>query len=294
MQNSITPVRIANAILQDTSYNGLYVIVEGEKDEKLYQKFLSDPKTRIRPAFGCNKVREVLTILNKRGYDNRIGIIDADFNNILKVSDKIDGLFVTDDHDIEVMMIKTPALEDVLHTICSKKSIEEFNKKNSKTLRDQLYSLGKEVGYLKLANRVYDLGLVFKPKTNDGRQLKYSNFTCSSSFNFLGKEKLIETVLNYSRNKSESIKSESIINQKFDEIYNTENDLLQLINGHDLSNFLYILMKKIIKSRNRILVDFNSIEDCLILSYNLSFFKDTLLYKQINIWADSNNISIFR
>ena len=53
-----------------------------------------------------------------------------------------------------------------------------------------------------------------------------------------------------------------------DDILDQELDLMQLVNGHDLANFLYILMKKILKSKNKMLNDFTCIEDSLILAYD--------------------------
>ena len=80
MEQYITPERTANAILQDNSFNGYYLVVEGNKDVKLYGKFVNNQDFRIKPAFGNEKVKEVLSILEDRGFDKRIGIIDSDFN----------------------------------------------------------------------------------------------------------------------------------------------------------------------------------------------------------------------
>jgi len=156
------------------------------------------------------------------------------------------------------MIIKTKALEHVLNIYCSASKIKEFEKKIGITIREALLKLGEEIGYLKLANKIYDLGLVFKP-----------------------------------RNKSSSIKSKSEIETKYKEISEKELDLMQLVNGHDLSNFLYILMKKILKSKNKMLNDFSCVEDSLILAYDFSYFKETELFSQITNWSKANKIDFF-
>ncbi len=293
MIEEITPDRIANAIMMNSSFTGYYIIVEGKKDVKLYSKFIVEKKVNIEPAFGNEKVIAVLEILEKRGFERKIGIIDSDFRKILGIKKDIDGLFVTDEHDIEVMMIKTKALETIINTYCSKTSIKKYEEDIGTSIRDKIYSLGKEIGYLKLANKIYDLGLVFKPKNPDGKQINYSKFTCSRSLNFLGKDKLVDTVINYSNNKSKNIKDKRIILDKLQEIENNDYDLLQLINGHDLTNFIYLLMKKVLKSKNRMLVDYNSVEDSLILAYELNYFRDTQLYKNVKDWEVKNNTQIF-
>ena len=215
------------------------------------------------------------------------------FSKGIKSREEIGGLFITDDHDIEVMIIKTKALESVLNVFCSKEKIKEFEKVKGISIRDALFILGKEIGYLKLANKVYDLGLVFKPKDTEGNQINYTNFVCDKKLEFLGVDKLIDTIINYSRNKSEIIKSREKISEKLSAINSQELDLMQLVNGHDLSNFLYILMKKILKSRNRMLNDFNCVEDSLILAYEFKHFKETELFSQIVDWSKLNGVHFF-
>ncbi|WP_417785680.1 DUF4435 domain-containing protein [Tenacibaculum sp.] len=293
MEEYITPERTANAILQDNSFKGYYLIVEGNKDIKFYGKFINNQCFRIRPAFGNEKVKKVLNILEDRGFNKRIGIIDSDFNKILENEINIDGLFITDDHDIEVMIIKTPALENVIRVFCSSAKIQKFEKENKTTIRESLLSIGKEIGYLKLANKIHDLGLVFKPKKVEGKLIKYSNFTCDKTLSFLGEEKLIDTVINYSRIKSPSMKPKADIKNSYTKLKEDDYDLNQLVNGHDLSNLLYLLMKKALKSRNKMLINNDSVEDSLILSYDYEYFKDTELYKSLKDWSDTKGLSLF-
>ena len=168
MEEHITPQRIANSIMLDTSFSGYYLIVEGPKDSKLYGKFFSQEIIHLKEAFGNEKVKEVFTILSERGFDRKFGIIDADFTRITGEEIEVDGLFITDDHDIEVMVIKTKALEHVLNVFCSKNKMQEYEKKHGMTIRDRIFQLGKEIGYLKYANKIHDLGLVFKCQVSQG------------------------------------------------------------------------------------------------------------------------------
>ena len=172
MEKDITAERTANAIMLNTSFEGHHLIVEGKKDQKVYEKFINDKEIIIQIAFGKEKVKEIIRILTERGFNRKIGIIDADFIRINEEEDIIDGLFITDDHDIEVMIIKTQALENVLNTVCSKPKITAFEKESRNSVRNQIFILAKEIAYLKLANKLYDLGLVFKPKNPEGKQIK--------------------------------------------------------------------------------------------------------------------------
>lgn len=294
MEAYITPERTANAIMQDIDFNGFYLVVEGKKDLKLFGKFINHEEFRLKPAFGNEKVKRILQILDERGFDNRIGIIDSDFNELLGLKEEIDGLFITDDHDIEVMIIKTIALNDLLSVFCSGKSISDFEKNQKDTIQNILFGLGEEIGYLKYANKLYDLGLVFKPEKVDGNHLKYKNFVCDKTLQFLGSDKLITTVINYSTNRKTELKTRGTIEEKHKEVITQDLDLNHLVNGHDLCHFLYILMKKVLKSRNKMLQDHNSVEDSLILAYDFESFKQTNLYDGLSRWAKVKAIRIFQ
>ena len=293
MEEHITTERIANAIMQNTTFKGYYIIVEGPKDSKLYGKFINHQEIIIKEAFGNQKVKMIIEILTERGFDRKIGIIDADFTRIIKEDVEIDGICITDDHDIEVMVIKTQALVNVLRVFCSKSKIEKFEKKYKVSVRDKIFELGKEIGYLKFANKIYDLGLVFKSKNPEGKQIKYKNFISDKTLKYLGDDKLIDTAINYSVNKSENIQSKDIINDRLSEIKQEEYPLDQLVNGHDLTNTLFILMKKVLSSKNKMLQNINSVEDSLTLAYQFDDFKTTDLYAEIKSWADENEVEVF-
>jgi hypothetical protein len=293
MEQFITPDRIANAIMQDNSFTGNYLIVEGIKDVKFYQKYIDRSTFRIREAFGNEKVKLILKILNERGFNRRIGIIDSDFNTILNMNEKVDGLYITDDHDIEIMIIKTKALEDVISLFCSKAKIEGFEKKKGKPIREVLFDLGKEIGYLKLATKIHELGLVFKPSAAEGNQIKYRDFIDEETMNFLGSSKMIESIMNYSRSRSNVLKGKSEIEKKLVEVTKVTYDKHHLVNGHDLNNLLYILMRKTFGSRNKMLTGHNSVEDSLILAYDYADFQKTNLFQSINGWAQQNNQKVF-
>lgn len=292
MEEFITNERIANSIMQNKSFKGYYLIVEGPKDSKLYGKFFNRDKVLIKEAFGNQRVQDIFNILSDRGFDQKLGIIDSDFRRITDDEVEIDGIFMTDDHDIEVMIMKTKALDDVIRVFCSQSRVQAFEKEKGMSIKDKIFSLGKEIGYLKLANKTFDLGLVFKPKNPEGNHLKYRNFICDKTLNFLGADTLITTANNYSVNKSQKIESIEDISARLNETKETEYILDQLVNGHDLSQILFILMKKVLRSRNRMLQDHNSIEDSLTLAYDINDFKETDLYKDIQDWSEQRDIEI--
>lgn len=294
MEDNITPSRIANAIMQDQRYHGIYLAVEGKKDLKLFRKFVSSDDVEIKVAFGCEKVKEVLKILEDRGFDRVVGIIDRDFKEIQGEVDVLDRLFLTDHHDIEVMMINSSSLDHVLSVCCNSDRIKSFEEKNGTDIRNTVLELGKEVGYLKLANKIHNLGLLFKPDRPEGNVIKYRDFICDKTLDFKGEEKLINSVVNYSRNRSKNMKNTDEIKDCYCKVCSQSYDLNQISNGHDLSNILLILMSKVLKSGNKLLANYNAVEDLLIIGYEYSEFKDTNLFKNMDKWSQSSGFRIFK
>lgn len=290
----MTPERIANAIMMDKRYKGYHLIVEGPKDLKLYKKFADSNSLKIKVAKGHTKVKKVLSLLDKENYKRRIAIIDSDFNNILGTKEKTKGLFYTDNHDLEVMLIESESLENTIDIYCDETKVKAFEDKNNVTIREIIYLLGKEIGYLKLATKTNELGLVFKPKSVEGNQIKYNKFICAKTLNYLGDTALINAAINYSTNRGTTIVHKDEINRILAETKQKEFEVLDLINGHDLSNILYILFKTVLKSSNKMLSDFNCIEDSLILAYEYSFFKKTNLYKEILQYSTINSVVLFK
>jgi hypothetical protein len=292
MINDITPDRIANAIMQDNTFEGLYVLVEGNKDFKLFSKFLNLNNTRIKQTFGRNKLLKAFELLCNRGFERKIGIIDRDFCEILGNIPEFENIFITDYHDIEVMIIMTKAFDNVLSVFTVPDKIRNFETKNNKSLKHLIFELSDRLGYLKLANKKYDLGLVFKPHSSEGNQIKYHEFI-TDSLDYKGDNALIKTIINYSRNKTNKTLSERDIKDKFNETASVNYASEHLSNGHDLSNIIFIFLKKTVKSSNKMLQDFNCIEDSLILAYDFADFKKSKLYKEMMKWSKDKETILF-
>ncbi len=85
--------------------NKVWVIVEGETDQKLYSKLIDGHHVEIEIAHGglnslLLSVSELL-----RETDRILGIRDADFLHLEGKKETAENIFLTDFHDAEMMMI---------------------------------------------------------------------------------------------------------------------------------------------------------------------------------------------
>ncbi|MDO6636031.1 DUF4435 domain-containing protein [Pseudoalteromonas carrageenovora] len=293
MQNSITPVRIANAIQQDSAFNGTNILVEGENDIKLYRKLTCKELSKIKVTFGKKKMREVYALLRARGFGNVLGIRDADF---LRINGKLDitfsdDIFITDKHDSEGMIIESEAFTNFLLEIAKEEKLANFFQKNG-CLRSFIYNLSKPLACLRMANKEYDLGLSFKPVKPEGNTIKFKKFICEKTLSYLGHDVLVNTVVEYSKNRGSEISTRTEILSKLEEIINLNLPIDELVNGHDLSEILFIVCKKGLKSSHSDLKNASSVETMLRLAYSKDDFSKTQLFKSLQSWEKSSDINI--
>lgn len=292
MWQYITPERTSNAIMQDKRYRGFYFIVEGSKDVTIYSNLTNSKTVRAQPAFGCDRVREVLRILDDRSFTRKIGIVDRDFGSILGLVER-SNLYFTDFHDIEVSIFNSLALTKVLTAFCRPQYVEDFENEKGLSVREALFNLAKEIGYLKLANKLNNLGLHFKPKQPEGNHIKYVNFINFTDLSYKGHRKMITSIINYSRNRSVSLKTEQEIEKSFINCKENDYDENQIVNGHDLANILFHFLKKTIKSQNKSLTNPDSIETFLSLAYEKTDFMKTHLYHSLSLASKSHSLCFF-
>lgn len=297
MDESISPFRIANSIMQDKDFTGYYLLIEGKKDVKLYRRLINSQSVRVRSTSGKYNLREVFEILEQRGFGRKIGIRDADF---LRLPDnpKYDAsyakpIFVTDGHDSEMMMIMAGALNDLLLIVSDDEKINTFRKKINSSIIDVALTILYPLGCLKLANKRHSLGLVFKPEMPDGNQLKIERFVCDKTWKLLDFDTMVSTVIDYSRNKTGSVKTKEEIIQRLNEIVEKNYPIHDIVHGHDISRVLLMIIKNGIGSKNKMLQNSDCVEDLLTACFDKEKFSITYLYKSIDQWQKDTGVCVF-
>lgn len=294
MHSSITPARIANAIQQDNSFYGINILVEGEKDIRLYRKLTCKELSKIKVTFGKKKMREVYYLLKGRGFDKVIGIRDADYIRINGGLDDTfsDNIFITDKHDSEGMIIESEAFTNFLFEITKEEVLEKFIQDKG-CLRSFIYSLSTPLACLRMANKIYNLGLSFKPVNPEGNTIKFKKFICEDSISYLGHDKLINTIIEYSKNRGSIIAPREEIRTKLDEVINMGLPVNELANGHDLAEILFIVCKKGLRSPHSDLKNASSVEAMLRLTFSKEDFSRTDLFKSLKNWEGRSNLKVF-
>lgn len=102
------PDGIANAILLTRRYPGnaclTFLLVEGETDKRLYQTFTDEKSCAIYVAYSKANVIAALTILEESETPGVLALVDADFDVLEGKQYTSPNLFLTDAHDVELMI----------------------------------------------------------------------------------------------------------------------------------------------------------------------------------------------
>lgn len=184
---------------------------------------------------------------------------------------------VTDTHDLETMMIQSPALEKVLAEFGSDDKIQGFVQARGGTIQDLLAQPALPVGLLRLASLRHGLNLKFKG-------CNYSSFVDKDSLGIDATSLAIEIINNTRNHKLKAADLVTLLEQERQLGLNQ----WDVCCGHDISAVLSIGLRKVIGSRNPSDVTPEMMEVSLRLGYEESFFRMTQLYRALKDWETRN------
>jgi hypothetical protein len=126
------------------------LVVEGP-DDKIALKGIVDEKTcDVEFLEGKQKVFECLTKVNEQKRENIIGLVDSDYEKILKEAGSsppqsiVKYLFMTDSHDINTMVVASGALLKMLQSLNF-----SFNPEVVSGIREQAVAITQQIGLVR-------------------------------------------------------------------------------------------------------------------------------------------------
>ncbi|MEG4286022.1 DUF4435 domain-containing protein [Microcoleus sp. A006_D1] len=276
MREQISPNYIANQIRllrTQSKYTGSFVIAEGDTDARVWKNLVDSTKCRVEIAYNKDNVVKVLNILEKDNFAGVLAIVDADFWILEGTFPSSSNLLLTDTHDLETMLLKSPALEKVLSEHGSEEKINNFGK----DIRQTLLESAKVIGYLRWASLKFNYALKFEG-------LAFSKFIDDKTL-ALNESKLLQTVKNNSQKLG---LDEAEIIAKMDSLKTNAQDMWYVCCGHDMICILSIALCKALGTRNSKQVEPDVLEKDLRLAYESPHFRLTQLYTAIQDWEKTN------
>jgi hypothetical protein len=278
MKQYIKASHVANEIRMKRSlHKGSFVIVEGDTDARFYKKFVRRDRCKVIVAHDKFNTLAALEALEKERFAGVLGIVDADFWRLDGTEVKSKNLFSTDTHDLETMIMRSGALENVLTEFADEQELKNFVKRVKRELRESLLVACKEIGYLRWYALKESVYLRFN-------HLDFKRFVTIKKM-YLDVPKLIGEVKRHSKKTRET---PDMIERYMESMMDSSHDPWQVCVGHDLVYLLYLGLKHVFGAYNTRDLSVGALEGSLRLAYDPTFFKDTQLYDEIMAWEKRN------
>ena len=264
-------------VFRRSLYHGTFVIIEGSSDLKLYSRIVMEEGIVI----ASNKAMaiEILENLNLENAQDVVAIVDKDFDELREILPQIPNLFFTDSHDLETLLIESPALDKVLNELGSIEKIKNLGQ----DVRDTLLKAGCSIGYLLWISLQDELQLKFEG-------IQYSSFLDKKSL-VLDENNLIKEVRNKSNKPALNIND---LQQRMNELKNLNHDRWQVCRGHDLVEILSFGLLQAFGSQKAADVKTEILERSLRLAYETSYFSQTKLYSALKEWEKQHNAQFLK
>jgi hypothetical protein len=234
----------------DLGNNCACVLVEDLNDKRIFMDFFNE---RLVEFFDCNgrenlqRALEIVVVKVK----NVIGIRDADFCHLEKISPHVKNLFFTDFHDIEMSILSFSEVRRKIFVDFL--ALDDMN-----VIWEAVLRLASFMGYIRWYNEKNDCGISFGGLfSNDGINISQNDHQAIiDKLNFRAKTKITEDII-----------SVFIDNNKTDDVFN-------LCNGHDVSTLLTLAVK----------TNEREFKSALYASFHSYLFAQTKLFQNILEW----------
>jgi hypothetical protein len=251
-----------------------FILLEGASDIRLFRKLfnLSCCKVENIPG-GKFKLEECVGELVKV-HPLLIGIRDADFIHLEKAPYNKANLFLTDFHDMEMMLVSTDEIFSAL--------VFEFTdlpKENHLEVRNKIFTTIEMVGYFKWLNERE--GLEFNVEASFIDLISFVNLEINFSQYF-------SRVLHKSPNAK--VSDESVVLQKINALKGEKVNYFHLCNGHDFMKALAEYIRAMGNSRT---ASHDSICSALRMAFTFDHFKQSKLFESTRLWAESKKSILY-
>ena len=263
-------VEIANEIrLLQNERPSAVLVVEGRDDRLLMEKFIDPDACRIVVAENKKRVEDVIQILDNEPRTGILGLVDADFDRIAGRLPVSQNIVMPDGHDVESMLIRSPALDNVLVEFGSEKKIDSFNSDPFEAID----RIARTIGCLRLYSARSSENLRFAG-------MDVSQFIDRTSFRIKQSEFLSEIKRRSQRPTLDDVQLLGAMS----EVDNEEHESAQLSNGSDLVAILSYALRRTFGTNNASTVSEAILRTSLRLAYHRSDFENSGLFQDIRRW----------
>jgi Protein of unknown function (DUF4435) len=277
-------IRSASSIANDIrirrrQFGGSLVVVEGGTDATALGQMVDRELCQVVVADTKANVLTVVPLLRAEGIRGLVGIVDADFDHLVGVSRTDTDLLVTDIHDLEMVLLRSRALDRVLAARGSAAKLRRTRAQHgSVDLRPLLLGIGARVGALRLHNERAGLGWRFEG-------LAFEHFLDIRALE-VNDEALCQEIKNRSQQPKADL-LEMLAAQR--DVLAEGHDLWQLCCGHDVVAALRLALRMAVGSQRPSALSVSRLGFDLALAYEGTEFSVSSLAGALRAWEARNS-----
>ena len=281
MRELLTSDDICNEIsMERTLFDGAFMLVEGVTDSRLYGKFIDKDSVKIAIAHSRDNAERVVKEMANRGDAKVMGIIDPDLDR-LKGKKPKSPLFHTDCRDMEMMIVRSNALNDVMDEYGDRETVARFEQRFG-PVREALVTASYPIGLLMYVSQQRNLGLSFK-------DLEFAHFINPKSLG-LDARQMVSEVVDNSRTPRVSKKNLlKVLSMEAESL----SDPWMAARGHDTISILLIGLRNGFGGTNVRGLDEGELGGALRLAFSDEDFAATDLYRDTCAWAEFRGVALW-
>jgi hypothetical protein len=268
----------AELLMTRTTFAGAILILEGTTDCRVFEEF-RHATCRAIPAAGRDIAIEAISLADAQNMNGILAIVDADFARLgCFPPPNSPNIVMTDAHDIELIVLGTPAFDRLVREYCHDAKLRTFLAiRSHSTLASALLESAADIGIIRLlalrsGERLRFRNLVFAPHV-DGTSLRFNLGT------------LLPAILSNSPNATRDAKwivAETAV------IASGKPDPNQLCSGHDVAHILSVGLQGTLGDCDPSVADRRNIERMFRIAFGRAELEGTLMYQAIRSWEQAN------
>ena len=280
MKQFLTPYDFANTVrMMRPQFTGTVLVVEGDSDARVYGRFVDDKSCMVVPAHGKSNVLIAMGILEKDGILGVIAIVDSDFSALDEAVQENPNVFKTDTHDLETMILYSPALDTVLAEFGSPRHIKRLGK----PVRELLLSVALPIGYLRWisSSKQDNLSLRLKEMTF-GRIIRTHNGGMSADIDVMLSEVKIQS-------ENSPFDENDLRDRIVELLRKKQHDPWHVCRGHDMIHILTIGLRLVFGNRQAKRVTYEQVDGIMRIAFGFTEFSRTELSQLLREWEEVNH-----
>ena len=281
VQSEMTPAALAVQVrLERAVHSGTFLLTEGWSDSHFFKQLVDVSACNVTTCIGRESVLAVISILEEDRFSGVLGVVDADFS--MFTGEEIDScnVCVTDENDIECMIVASSAWDKVLLEYGSTSKIKEIEASHERSVKALILEQVALIGSIRISAKVNDWPLHFS-----GMKYRFRSNTAL----WVEQERVVEHVIGRS-NLSFKLTVAEVLTEARLHIESTADDL-RLCSGHDICRVMARALKKWAGTYNGFEAD-KSLKDLgrvLRVSYERTDFLSSGLYRCMLGWEKRNH-----